>query len=794
MRMKKLSKALLLALGGGSLIAAQSLAAAEDPRPNILLFLADDMGYSDIGAYGGEVQTPNLDELSKNALNFTNYYASASCTPTRAIIMSGVDNHRNGVGSMASNIRGTTTQKGQPGYEGILNEHVVSTARRLKDAGYHTYMVGKWHLGEEEGTRPHDRGFEQTFALLEGAASHYADQMGFVPFQPKVHYSANGQDVPSESIPADFYSTKYYTDKMIEFIDSNVQDGKPFFSYMAYTAPHAPLHAPKENIDKYKDVYTKGWDAIRAERFTRMQNMGIIPDYISLPPSWKDAKTGEEVVTPWDQLSAEDQEFNARLMAVYAGMIDYLDFSIGRMIDHLKTIGEYDNSIMIFQSDNGPHERDRPNVEPYKPTYDKWFADAADPNIDKWPNFAIDNSTENMGLPRSFIMPGYGWAQVSSTPLFGTKSTMAEGGIRVPFMVSFSNHITPGRTTAFASIIDLLPTFLDYANVPEPNTVYNVNDTEKCVFSLDGRSMRAVWEGRRDEVYTDNDNVAFELFGTINKALYNGDWKILRLGDEVWGTGNEQPWKLFNIAMDPRELFDLSAFYPEKLAEMQVAYDQYEKDVGFISDALTDKMPTNATDHPSSDNALILRDAPSRFAVSSKAVRDLVIKSGKDVNYNGTAMSAASFLGLANLPKKQYAIWGQQGLAIFDDGAAMRAAIAANGAKLVSNANVADLQGMSIVYDGVSFAAKDYLPLFRAQPNVQLPLAMVVGTRYGETILYASGAAANAEAMANNKPRQCSDLTGKPELDLTAQAAEAAAAKAAADAAAAASADPASAS
>jgi arylsulfatase A-like enzyme len=252
----------------------------EATQPNILLIVADDLGYSDIGSFGGEIATPTLDRLANEGLRLSGFHVLPSCSPTRSVLLSGTDNHVAGIGTMGELL--TPEMAGQPGYEGYLNFQVASLSEVLKAGGYHTYMAGKWHLGHEENTTPHARGFDETFALLPGGGSHWGDMKPLSPPQTMV-YSRNGKKV--ESLPNDFYSTTYYTDKLLEFIDQNKRDGKPFFAYLSYTAPHDPLHAPKAYIDKYKGKYDGGWDLLSEQRLQTLKELGIVhKDAKSFPP------------------------------------------------------------------------------------------------------------------------------------------------------------------------------------------------------------------------------------------------------------------------------------------------------------------------------------------------------------------------------------------------------------------------------------------------------------------------------------------------------------------------------
>jgi arylsulfatase A-like enzyme len=259
-----LSMACILTITGGS-------AVAQD-RPNILLIVADDLAYTDLGSYGGEINTPDLDELAQEGVRFTDFYVAPTCSITRSMLLSGTDNHVAGLGTMSSFI--APNQAGKPGYEGVLNKRVVSVASLLRDNGYHTYMAGKWHLGLEPDQYPHARGFERDFSTLVGGGSHFNDRWNIEWQIPIMPYTEDGKLV--EELPRDFYSTKAYTDKTLQFMKDNQGDGKPFFAYMAFTAPHGPLHLPNNWLRRYKGRYDEGWDAIRARRLARARKLGIV--------------------------------------------------------------------------------------------------------------------------------------------------------------------------------------------------------------------------------------------------------------------------------------------------------------------------------------------------------------------------------------------------------------------------------------------------------------------------------------------------------------------------------------
>ncbi len=409
-------------------IAAPSLKAK---RPNILLIVADDLGYADLSLYGSEIATPNIDALARQGMLLTNFYSNMACSPTRASLMSGTDNHQAGLGVMA---RPTNpAQIGQPGYEGFLNFRVASLASLLSDAGYHTYMTGKWHLGDTVETGPRARGFDQSFVSIDGA-SHLGglswDGPGLAPYR-------DGEEMVT--VGDDFYSTRFYTERMTDYIESGRGDGKPFFAYLAYTAPHWPLQAPRASIEKFAGQYDDGYEALYQRRFEKMKALGFVPeDAPGLPPI-----DGQPA---WEELSAEQQRAEARKMEIYAAMVSDLDAYIGQLIDYLKEIGEYDNTFIFFMSDNGPEDLRR---------------DLAQPLAD-WVAECCDNSYENLGNGDSYIMYGPNWARASSVAFYRAKGTGFEGGIHVPAFVHYANAIAGGeRNNQFSTVMDVLPTFLE---------------------------------------------------------------------------------------------------------------------------------------------------------------------------------------------------------------------------------------------------------------------------------------------------------------------------------------------
>jgi arylsulfatase A-like enzyme len=521
--------------------------AVKTKQPNILLIVADDMGYSDIGPFGGEIATPALDSLAEQGLQLTNFHVLPTCSPSRSVLLSGVDNHQAGLGTMGELT--TPEMEGVPGYEGYLNFDVASLPEVLKDEGYHTYMVGKWHLGHDKNTIPSRRGFEETFVLVPGGGSHWSDRLPVSPAHSNImDYRRNGQ--PIESLPNDFYSTKNYTDNVLQWMRKNSGDGKPFFAYMAYTAPHDPLHAPKEYIEKYNEIYDQGWDHLREKRFESLKNLGIYP---------KDTKPFPRLssVKPWDELSDQDKREAARDMEVYAAMIDYLDEQVNRIFNYLKEAGEYDNTMIIFMSDNGANG----HAPTTYPEQTEVFLNS------------FDNSLENRGLPGSFVDPGPGWSQASMAPSRMYKVFTSEGGIKAPLLVKLPGKMSNAGTMnhSFFHIRDLMPTILDVAQV-DPKLEIN----GRKVMPMQGQSVLAMINGSADTPYAGADEVGYELFGL--KAYFDGDWKVLWMPEPV-GKGD---WELFNLKSDPAELNDLSKQHPEKLQELTAKWHEYKEENGVL--------------------------------------------------------------------------------------------------------------------------------------------------------------------------------------------------------------------
>jgi len=543
---------LLRALGMVGLVAvlaapAISTAADAPRKPNIVIILGDDMGFADMGSFGGEIKTPNLDSLANNGVRFTNFYTHASCSPTRSMLLSGVDTHVNGLGNMDEWT--APNQTGVPGYEGYLNNKVVTLPQLLKAAGYHTYMAGKWHLGKAPDQIPAARGFERDFTLLDGGGSYW-DMNNVTAASPRLVFTEDGRYLTR--LPKDYYATKTYTDKVISFIDANHGDGKPFFAYLSHQAPHDPYHLPKEWRNRHVGEYDKGWDAVRQERLKRQIELGIQPAGTQLAERmWF---IPDPIV-----LAPASRAILGKKMELYAGMVENMDHHVGRLIDHLKKIGEYDNTIFIVFGDNGAEGTDLFKMIAGSPgSRDFLFAainwSQTDPNA--W------------GDPGSFVGYGPMWAQVSMTPFSQYKGWLAEGGIRNALVVSGPAIKRPKGSLnhGVMHVADLMPTLLEVAGASYPKT-----NQGRELPPLIGKSWMPMLSGKADSIRTDKDYLAWEVFG--NRAVRQGDWK-LRWQFKPYGKGE---WELFNVAQDPAERKDVAAQNPGKVKAMTALWDDYVK-------------------------------------------------------------------------------------------------------------------------------------------------------------------------------------------------------------------------
>jgi arylsulfatase len=520
-------------------------------RPNFLVIVADDLGFSDIGAFGGEIDTPNLDRLAHAGVRFTDFHSAPACSPTRAMLLTGTDHHVAGIGTMLE--VADPAFRGAPGYEGYLNERVVALPELLRDAGYLTLMSGKWHLGATIETSPWARGFERSFALLPAGASHFGGSAarGFSPV-PTLYT----EDDRFVSVSDDFYSSDSYTDTLLRYLSERApEDERPFFAYLPFQAPHWPLQAPDESVAKYRGRYDAGPDALRAERLSALKRLGLCP------PDVEPHSVVADGAPEWTDMTAEARALSARSMEVYAGMVDRMDWNIGRVIDYLSDSGELDDTVVLFMSDNGAEGA----IVEAMPLRGAQIA----AQIEKH----CDNSLDNLGGPTSFIWYGPRWAQAATAPSRLHKAFTTEGGIRVVGFVTWPGFARQRQIgTAFSTVMDIVPTLLELAGAAHPGTTYRGREVEP----VRGRSLVGYLSGAAEAVHEAESATGWELFG--RRAIRQGDWKAICL-PAPHGTGG---WQLYDLASDPGEIHDQAASRPDKLAELLALWDRYVEENGVL--------------------------------------------------------------------------------------------------------------------------------------------------------------------------------------------------------------------
>ena len=505
-------------------------------QPNILLILADDMGYSDVSPYGSEIFTPNIARLANQGMMFTDFHVAAYCAPTRGMLLTGVDNHLIGFGNMIE--LAADNQRGKPGYEGFLNGRAATLATVLRNAGYHTYVAGKWHLGKSPEAIPAAQGFDESVGVLEGGADNWENK-SYSPGYKSVHFFDGRKAL---TLPADFYSSRFYADRMISYIDANAGDGKPFFGYLAFQAVHQPHQAPASFTARYISTYQAGWSAISQFRYERMIALGLMPPGLTM--------SNPSIVQAWSTLPPDEQRMNAKRMAVYAGMVEYMDMSIGRVLDHLQSKGMLDNTVVVFMSDNGGE------AAKLLAMYPEYYRN----------NF--DLSYEHLGEKGSYSEYGPGWASTSMTPFSNYKGSAAEGGVRAPFIIRYPRLVPQGeRTDEFAFVLDVVPTLLELAGVTPAQ-----NDKAPLM----GRSMAALLSGKAKQVHADGESIGYEAAG--GAALYRGSYKLVR-SVPPYGDGK---WRLYDLVADPTESQDLTASRPDLANNMTAAFAAYAAKNGVV--------------------------------------------------------------------------------------------------------------------------------------------------------------------------------------------------------------------
>ena len=525
---------LLLSLWSGQVYGQND---ATVSKPNIVLFLVDDAGLMDFSAFGGEAQTPNIDRLAAEGMMFTNMHASPVCAPSRAMLMTGTDSHLTGVANLPEMLPAEYQDK--PGYRGILNNRVQTIATRLKEANYNTYVSGKWHLGHDENTLPNKRGFDRSFILGSSGGSNFKEQ-GYLPMKPQVQWFENGVQT---SLPEDFYSSKTYIDKAIAFHEEEQNVDAPFFSFVSFQAIHAPVQAPAAFVNNYRTTYAMGWDKLRETRFEKAKAKGLIPNSAKLNDVFPDFRK-------WSTLTKEEQEAYITDMAVTAGMIEAMDFHIGRYISYLAEKDLLSNTIFIVTSDNGP---DGANYHPGM------------------------NWARSQGYHREFDESGdagyYGivgpeFANALSSPFSYYKYYTGEGGLRVPLVISGADLPQNVRSDAFCFFTDIAPTIYDWAGL---STTANAGYAP-----VTGKSMLPHIQDRSQAIYQRGEGVGLEAANS--SAYFLDGYKIVK-NNIPYG---DCKWHLYHIESDPGETKDLAAEKPELFQKMLAAYKAYAEEVGVI--------------------------------------------------------------------------------------------------------------------------------------------------------------------------------------------------------------------
>lgn len=524
-----------------SLCAATAPAQTAPARPNIVVLVADDWGFTDVGAFGSEIATPHIDALARRGVRFSNFHVAASCSPTRSMLLTGVDNHRNGVGNLRETM--PRAHMGQPGYQGSLTPQVVTVASLLQDSGYRTYASGKWNVGSEPYNRPNRRGFDRSIVQGDTGSDNWDPQQRYLPHSAQVDWFEDGEPA---RMPKSFYSSEYFVDRAIDYIDSGQRSGKPFFAYVAFQANHVPIQAPQAFIDRYKGRYDAGWDALRQQRRDKAASLGLM----SPATPFTTMATSKR----WATLTEQERRYQAREMEIYAAMATAMDFHVGRLVTHLKAIGEYERTVFVFLSDNGPEGSDYADAQ-------IWLATQYSQDIDR------------LGGPGAYGIPGPGWASASAAPLDTYKFYAGEGGIRVPLIVSGVPGSTANRVqSALTHVNDIVPTLLELAGVPHPGVRYKGQPVQP----LAGRSLLPVLTGQAQQVYPPDIPIGYELSG--NAALFKGDLKLVRNLPPV-GDGQ---WHLYDLRTDPGETQDLRDAQPQVFARMQADYAAYARDHGVL--------------------------------------------------------------------------------------------------------------------------------------------------------------------------------------------------------------------
>jgi len=542
----------------------------ETYRPNILLIVADDAGFGDFGFSGSESRTPNIDQLAKQGTLFTRFHVSPVCSVTRAMLLTGNDPVEVGLGAFDYALY--PPAKGKPGYEAYLTRTTATIAELLREVGYGTYMVGKWHLGgtRHGGEGPHQWGFDRSYGIYTGGANHWNDGVFHVDVHdPAVMAEVKAGKIPSEPYfedgqqvarPMGVFSDTLWTNKMIDYLEEARRAEKPFFAYVAYTTPHAPVQAPDWLIDKYVDRYYElGFEGLKRARWESQKKHGIIPEDAPLPD-----RRGNPLLGSWEDLNDDEKRVQARMMATYSAMMESQDYHVGLLLNYLRETGRLDNTLIIYLSDNGPEGLD---VD----------GELSNPIATGWVRRNFSQDIEDIGRGNAFGFIGTDWADSATGGLSWWKWFIGEGGVRVPLIIvppqdgRFKRSSV--KSTAFASVKDVPMTILDYAGVEHPRGSFK----DRVLTPPSGVSMRSYLEGKAEAPRTQDQWYAFELFG--NSYVVSGDYKAIRVRPGMYGDGR---WHLYDIKADPGETRPLEVEQPERLAALVKIYRAFAKEKGIV--------------------------------------------------------------------------------------------------------------------------------------------------------------------------------------------------------------------
>lgn len=536
-------------------------------QPNVLLIVADDLGYSDLGAFGGEIDTPNLDALAMSGLRLTNFYAMPNCSPTRSMLLTGKDNHAVGMGAMAEAMpTAFPFLIGRPGYEGYLKPETTTIAEKFSEAGYRTMMTGKWHLGDTPEQQPSEHGFDKSFVLLGGGGDHFGYGQNGDPALEPVEYTQDGK---TATYPVGTYSSDFYAEQLIDYVGTKDSDNRPFFAYLAFTAPHWPLQAPQDLIAKYEGRYDAGPEALRNDRLARMKTLGLIENSISVSDL---APLGD-----WNSLDENQRAIGARKMEIYAAMVDSLDQNVGKVLAHLRATGEYDNTVIIFMSDNGAEGipqgpligRSSNSTLPENKA--QVMATIGAGNVD----------LAKMGTKDSFLTYESGWAQAAMAPFRDYKGYTDDGGIRVPAFIAGPGINGQRITDSLLSVRDIMPTTLDLSDIDYDPSLTTPSVTRNGVNAPTAKSWVPILTGQSDSVRSTDDAMAWELH--LRRAVRMGDWKAVYEKDNPAMARNPKApssWKLFNLQSDPGESKNVRKENPEVFERLMTAWEIYAEENG----------------------------------------------------------------------------------------------------------------------------------------------------------------------------------------------------------------------